>query len=105
KRVLTPRGRFIGIGAPHEVSLMSLLIPAIRDVLLSLFSSQKAVMFIAKASQADLTLIGELIATGKLKPIIDQSYPLSEARAAVWHVEKGHARGKVIIELDRAHET
>ena len=104
KRVLTPKGRFIGIGAPHEFSLLSLLVPAIRDVLFSRFSSQKAVMFMAKASQADLTFIGELIATGRLKPVIDHTYPLIETRAAVWHVEEGHARGKVIVDLDRASE-
>lgn len=56
-------------------------------------------MFIAKASQADLTFLGELIVSGKLKPVIDKSYPLSEAAVAVRHVEEGHARGKVLINL------
>ena len=53
----------------------------------------------------DLTLLGELIATGKLEPVIDRAYSLSEAGDAVRHVEEGHARGKVIIDADRAHET
>ena len=70
----------------------------IKDLLLSVFVSQKAVMFIAKSSQDDLTLLGELIATGTLKPVIDRRYSLSEAPDAVRHVEEGHARGKVIIE-------
>ena len=75
----------------------------IKDLLLSVFVSQKAVMFIAKSSQDDLTLLGELIATGTLKPVIDRRYSLSEAPDAVRHVEEGHARGKVIIECAPAH--
>ncbi len=104
RRVLKPDGRFIGIGAPHNASMIILLAQMIKDLLLSLFISQKAVPFIAKSSQRDLTLLGELIATGKLKPVIDRRYSLSEASDAVRHVEEGHARGKVIITLDRAHE-
>jgi NADPH:quinone reductase-like Zn-dependent oxidoreductase len=56
-------------------------------------------MFIARSSQDDLTLLGELIATGKLKPVIDRRYSLSNAPDAVRHVEEGHARGKVIIDV------
>ena len=99
KRVLTPSGRFVGVGAPHDVSMVALLAPLIKDQLLSVFGSQKAVMFIAKSSQDDLTLIGELIASGKLRPVIDKSYRLSEGSEAVRHVEEGHARGKVIIQI------
>jgi NADPH:quinone reductase-like Zn-dependent oxidoreductase len=97
RRVLNPEGRFIGIGAPHDVSVLGLLAPMIRDLLLSVFVSQKTVMFIAKSSQDDLTRLGELIATGKLKPVIDRCYSLSDGSAAVRHVEEGHARGKVVI--------
>ena len=91
------------VGAPHDPSTMDLLWPIIKAPLLSLFSSQKAVMFIAKPSQDDLTLMGELISTGKVRPIIDKSYTLDETSDAVRHVEEGHARGKVIITLDGAH--
>jgi NADPH:quinone reductase-like Zn-dependent oxidoreductase len=89
RRVLNPVGRFVGIGAPHDPSVIGLLAPIIKDLLLSLFVSQKAVMFIAKSSQDDLTLLGELIATGKLKPVIDSRYSLSDAVDAVRHVEEG----------------
>ena len=92
------------VGAPHDVSLIGLLAPMIKTILLSAFVDQKAVMFIAKSSQDDLTLLGELIATGKLKPVIDKSYSLSEARDAIRHVEEGHARGKVLIILEYDNE-
>ena len=101
RRVLNPDGRFVMVGAPHDPSVMDLLAPMIKAPLLSLFVSQKAVMFIAKSSQDDLTLLGELIATGKLKPVIGGRYSLSDAADAVRHVEEGHARGKVIIDCGR----
>jgi NADPH:quinone reductase-like Zn-dependent oxidoreductase len=100
RRVLNPEGRSVMIGAPHDISVMGLLAQMTGALLLSVFSSQKAVMFIAKSSQDDLKLLGELIATGKLKPVIDKCYSLSEAAAAVRHVEEGHARGKVVITLE-----
>src|SRR5713226_1263897 len=105
RRVLNPTGRFVMVGGPHEMSVIGLLAFMIKPLLLSLFVSQKAVMFIAKSSQDDLTLLGELIATGKLKPVMGGSYSLSNARDAVRQVEEGHARGKVIITLDGADET
>jgi len=66
---------------------------------LSTFVSQKAVPFIAKANQGDLKFLAELITSGKLTPVIDKTYPLSEAAAAVRHVEGGHARGKVVVTI------
>ena len=99
RRVLNPIGRFVMVGAPHDVSVIGLLAPMIKTVLLSAFVSQKAVMFIAKSSQDDLTLLGELIATGKIKPVIGGRYSLSDAADAVRLVEEGHARGKIIIVL------
>ena len=105
KRVLNPVGRFVMVGAPHDLSVIDVLALPIKALLLSVFVSQKAVPFIAKSSQDDLTLLGELIATGKLKPVIDRRYSLSDTADAVRHVEEGHARGKVIIDLDGAHET
>jgi NADPH:quinone reductase-like Zn-dependent oxidoreductase len=101
RRVLNPNGRFVMVGGPHDPSVMDLVGPIIEAIWLSLFGNKKAVMFIAKVSQADLTFLGELIATGKLKPVIYKRYTLSEAAAAVRHVEEGHARGKVIVSSER----
>jgi NADPH:quinone reductase-like Zn-dependent oxidoreductase len=100
RRVLNPHGSFVIVGGPHDPSVMDLLAPVIQALVLSLFGNQKAVMFIAKASQADLTFLGELIATGTLLPVIGRSYSLIEADDAVRHVEEGHARGKIVITLE-----
>jgi NADPH:quinone reductase-like Zn-dependent oxidoreductase len=104
RRVLYSEGRFLMVGAPHDASAMDLLVPMIKAPLLSLFGSQKAIPFISKPSQDDLILLGELIATGKLEPVIDRRYSLSEVSDAVRHVEEGHARGKVLIALEYANE-
>ena len=51
----------------------------------------------AKVNQQDLTTLGELMATGKVTPVIDRRYRLSEFRAAFAYMAEGHARGKVVI--------
>jgi NADPH:quinone reductase-like Zn-dependent oxidoreductase len=63
----------------------------------SVFVSQKIAIFIARVNQQDLTTVGELMAAGKVTPVIDKRYRLSEAREAFRYMEAGHARGKVII--------
>ena len=105
RRVLNTAGRFVMVGGPHDPLTMDLLAQMIKPLLSSLFVSQKAVMFIARSNQDDLTLLGELIATGKLKPVIGGRYSLSDAPDAVRQVEEGHARGKVIIALDNPQIT
>ncbi len=54
---------------------------------------------IANINRDDLTSFGELIATGKVTPVIDRRYPLNQAGDAMVYAEEGHARGKVIITL------
>jgi NADPH:quinone reductase-like Zn-dependent oxidoreductase len=97
RRVMNPKGRLIIVGGPHDPKLVDLLAPLIKAVVLSPFMSRKVIPFIAKASKEDLSFIGELIATGKLTPVIDRCYNLSEAADAVRYVEEGHARGKVLL--------
>jgi len=61
--------------------------------------SQKFVMFMARLSKEDLTILRELLAAGKVTPVIDRSYALSEAAEAIRYLAEGHARGKVVITL------
>ncbi len=99
RRVLNPKGRFVMIGAAHDISLTELMTTPMKALLLSAFGKQKAIPFISKASQSDLMFIAELMVKGKLRPIIDKIYPLEEAASALRHVEQGHARGKVVITI------
>jgi len=105
RRVLTPRGRYIGAGVVGlGGSMIKVLTHQITDLVLSPFVSQKFVSFIAKLNQDDLTIIGALMEAGKVTPVIDRCYSLNEADEAVRYLEEGHAQGKVIIALDRGHE-
>ncbi len=104
-RVLDPKGRGVFVGAPHDIAILEILTTQIQAVAKSAFSSQKLISFVAKSSQSDLAFIGELMKTGKLTPVIDRSYPLAEAAEAIRYLEAGHARGKVIVDVDHADES
>ena len=77
---------------------------AIKALLLSRFVSQNLFMFLTKGNQEDLTTIHELLEGGKVTPVIDKCYRLSEVPEAIRYLEEGHARGKVIITLEHHHE-
>lgn len=64
------------------------------------FIDQEFVMFIAKMRKQDLAVLGELMKSGEVTPVIDRSYPLDEVPDAIRYSEKGHARGKIIITVD-----
>jgi NADPH:quinone reductase-like Zn-dependent oxidoreductase len=48
---------------------------------------------------ADLLVLAELITSGKVTPVIDKTYPLSQAPDAIRYMQEGHARGKVVITI------
>ena len=61
--------------------------------------SQKFKFFIAKTLKADLTVLRDLMQEGKVTPVIDRQYPMSETAEALRYLEEGHARGKIVITL------
>jgi NADPH:quinone reductase-like Zn-dependent oxidoreductase len=58
---------------------------------------QQGRLFVSTPNPADLVLLGELVGSGKVRPVIDRTYPLSDTPEAFRYLERGHARGKVII--------
>ena len=96
RRILNPKGIFVGVGAP-DAPLSRLLAGLIGALVQSVFVTQKLAVFIARVNEQDLTTLGELMATGKVTPVIERRYPLSKAREAFRYMEEGHARGKVVI--------
>jgi NADPH:quinone reductase-like Zn-dependent oxidoreductase len=105
RRVLNPKGILILVGAPNDVRVIDLLARLIGALVLSPFVSQKLITFIARSNEEDLTIVGELMATGKVTPVIDRRYSLSEIPEALRYLEEGHARGKVAITLEHNNET
>ena len=98
--VLAPNGRFIMIGGSvHDVKMTEVITEAIKSFLSSLFSKQKAIMFMAKSNQRDLALLAEMTATGKIAPAIDRVCKLEETPEALAYLERGHAHGKVVIDV------
>ncbi|MBZ5579869.1 MAG: NAD(P)-dependent alcohol dehydrogenase [Acidobacteriia bacterium] len=98
RRVLTPKGFCVGVGAPHGrwLAPVDRLLGAL---VLSLFL-KNLIPFIAKASPEDLTVLQGLIQAGKVTPVIDRRYPLSEVADALGYLEEGHVRGKVVITVE-----
>jgi NADPH:quinone reductase-like Zn-dependent oxidoreductase len=100
RRVLHPHGRCVGVGGPKDFNVLPTLASALYAFALSLFSSRKYVGIIAKGSKEDLTILSDLMAAGKVTPVIDRTYPLSETPEALRYLEEGHARGKVVITME-----
>ncbi len=94
-KVMLPGARCAMAGAPKDTPavLRRLLEAAARRFLLR----QKFIFFIAKIRKDDLAKLSELMITGDRSVVIDNSYPLSGAAAAIAYVESGHARAKVVI--------
>ena len=100
RRVMNPTGIYIAAGIISlGESMIRILAHMIATIVLPRFVSQNFVTFIAKINQADLTVMRELMATGKVAPVIDKRYSLSEVPEAVRYLEAKHARGKVVITL------
>jgi NADPH:quinone reductase-like Zn-dependent oxidoreductase len=105
RRALAPMGRLIMVGAPDTARLIGLLARLIGALVLSPFVGQKFVPFLAKSNKEDLTTIGELMAIGKVTPVIDKRYRLSEVPEALWYLKEGYARGKVVISVEHRNQT
>jgi NADPH:quinone reductase-like Zn-dependent oxidoreductase len=99
RRLLSPRGTCVMVGASPDVGLMTILAGMLKLLVSGPFMKQKILTFMAKRSQVDLKTIADLMESGSVKPVIDRRYPLSETAEAMRYLEAGHARGKVVIVL------
>jgi NADPH:quinone reductase-like Zn-dependent oxidoreductase len=97
RRALAPRGTLLLSSGESDGRLIGPVDRIIKALLLAPFVRQRLVPFVAKRSAEDLQLITELIEAGKVTPVIDRTYPLSDVPEAIRHLEQGHARGKVVI--------
>jgi len=100
KRVLNPKGIYVGAGGTTDNWMIGPLVRAIFSLGLSLFGSQKFFALLAKPSKQDLTWMSEHMESGKITPVIDRLYSLNEVPEAIRYLEIGHAHGKVIINFE-----
>ena len=98
KRVLHPKSSFVIVGGLSKKPWLGPLSHSASLSVVSFRSSQHVVpLFTAKLSKEDLVILRGLLESGKVKPVIDRTYPLSETAEAIRYLELGHARGKVVI--------
>ena len=97
RRALTPEGTLVIVGGEGGGRWFGGIDRQLRATMLSPFVGQKLGTFISKENHEDLIVLKELIESGKLTPVIDRTYPLSEVPEAIRYLEEGHAQGKVVI--------
>ena len=93
KRALSPEGRYVMSGGSDAQMFQAILL----GPWISMVGKQKMGNVLAGPDQRDLAFLGELLEGGKVVPVIDRRYPLSEVAQAIRYLEEGHARGKVVI--------
>jgi NADPH:quinone reductase-like Zn-dependent oxidoreductase len=104
RRVLTSNGICVlaGLGGAgwHE-NTWKHLVRSFTTPLMSKFTSQKFSFYISQLNHNDLALLGDLMLSGKVTPVIDRTYKsLGEVQDALQYLEQGHARGKVVITVE-----
>jgi NADPH:quinone reductase-like Zn-dependent oxidoreductase len=97
RRALTPRGRLVIVGGETDGRWLGGIDRQLRAHLLSPFVAQQLGTFVASENAEDLIVLRDLIESGQIAPVIDRTYPLSDAAAAIRYMLDGHATGKVVI--------
>jgi NADPH:quinone reductase-like Zn-dependent oxidoreductase len=99
RRALTPQGKIIPNSGHGGMGYV------IKAFLLSLFMRQQGSMYLASSNNEDLVVLKEFIEAGKITPVIDRTYPLSDTPEAFRYLEESHARGKVVITVKPSSKT
>ncbi len=101
RRALSQDGIIVMVGGGWAQILQAMLL----GPFLSLIGSEKMRFFIAKVNTKDLIFLKDLLEAGKVVPVIDRRYPLSDVAEALRYLEEGHAQGKVVITVDHSNAT
>jgi NADPH:quinone reductase-like Zn-dependent oxidoreductase len=101
RKVLEPKGIDVNIGggSSSDSPWIGPFVAPLKAMVESPLVSPRVVSFYADLDQKDLTALGELMASGKVTPVVDRKFSLEEATAAMRYLEQGHARGKVVIDI------
>ena len=97
RRVLAPEATLVIVGGPKTNRLLGPLSHVLKTRLASVGKSQKVVFFVSKNEKDDMVVLHDLLEAGKVTPVIDRRYELSEVPDAFRYLGDGHARAKVAI--------
>ena len=95
KRALSPEGIYVCTGGSLTQIFQSMLLGPI----MSRFGGKQMGNSYKRSNKEDLILLGELLEAGKVLPVIDRRYPLSEVAEALRYIGEGHAQGKIVISV------
>jgi NADPH:quinone reductase-like Zn-dependent oxidoreductase len=98
RRALSQGGIYVVVGGDLARIFQAMLLAP----LLSRMGSKKTRFFIAKINQKDLVVLKGLLEAGKVVPVIDRFYPLSDAAKALGYLEQRHARGKIVLTVEHS---
>jgi NADPH:quinone reductase-like Zn-dependent oxidoreductase len=98
KRVLKPGATVVMVGGP-KTPLIGPLSHIIRMRLASFRASQKVLFFVANFNREDFSALGKLMESGKVKPVVDRTYPLNRINEAMAYLGTGHARAKIVVTM------
>ena len=100
QRALNPKGTYVTTGGSMAQVSQAML----QGPWISMTGSQKMGNMLARPNQKDLVFLKELLAAGNIVPVIDRHYPLRAVPEALWYLEEGHARGKVVITVEHMNK-
>ena len=101
KRALSPKGTYVMTGG----SMAQLFQAMLLGLWISMTGSKKMGNLMAKLNQKDLVFMKDLLEAGKVVPVIERRYPLSQVAEALRYLEEGHAKGKVVITVEHNTNT
>ncbi len=105
RRALRPTGVYVMVGGSKAHLYQALFQAMLLGPVMSRTGGQKMSFMMAKPNHKDLVFLKDLLEAGKVVPVIDRRYPLSETAEALRYLEEGHARGKVVITVDHNNHT
>jgi NADPH:quinone reductase-like Zn-dependent oxidoreductase len=99
RKVLKPEGRMVMVGGAKG-NWIAPFLGSINAKLRAPFVDQEIITILSEFNSDDLNTLGELMRTGEMDPVIGSHFELAETAEAIRHSEQGHARGKIIIEIN-----
>ncbi len=99
RRVMSRKGVYVLVGSAQMGDWIGPLTEVTKVLVASLVGSQKMVPLLAKMRKEDMVVLKELVEAGKVTPVIDRRYMLSEVPEALWYQGEGHTQGKTVITM------